>query len=109
MTWAAPVVILDLDDTLINFTGMAEELWRVLCDEVAPDLGLDGAALHTALMTERVAFWADPVLRATRLPVGFIWRIEGGRCARRALGPSPHLTAAIPRAALWRGRWRDLS
>jgi putative hydrolase of the HAD superfamily len=62
MTWAAPVVVLDLDDTLINFTGMAEELWRVLCDESASELGLDGAALHTALMTERVAFWADPEL-----------------------------------------------
>lgn len=62
MTWAAPVVVFDLDDTLINFTGMAEALWRTLCDESAPELGLDGAALHAALMTERVAFWADPEL-----------------------------------------------
>jgi putative hydrolase of the HAD superfamily len=60
MSWAAPVIILDLDDTIINFTGMSEESWRAICHESADELGVDGAALHAALMTERVAFWADP-------------------------------------------------
>jgi putative hydrolase of the HAD superfamily len=60
MTWAAPVIILDLDDTIINFTGMSEESWRVICRESADELGVDGDALHAALMVERVAFWADP-------------------------------------------------
>lgn len=55
-----PVVILDRDDTIINYTGMAEDLWRVICDESAGTLGLDGRRLHAALMVERVAFWADP-------------------------------------------------
>ena len=62
MTWAALVIIFDLDDTLINYTGMAEELWRVICDESGPSLGVDGTALHAALMVERVAFWDDPEL-----------------------------------------------
>jgi putative hydrolase of the HAD superfamily len=60
MTWVAPVVVFDLDDTIINFTGMAERLWQDICDEAAPNLGLDGAALHAALMIERIAYWADP-------------------------------------------------
>src|SRR5215212_2072527 len=62
MTWVAPVVILDLDDTVINFTGMAEECWRSICDEQSLALGVDGGQLHAALMVERVAFWADPEL-----------------------------------------------
>jgi putative hydrolase of the HAD superfamily len=41
---------------------MAEALWRDICDESGPGLGLDGAVLHAALMVERVAFWADPEL-----------------------------------------------
>lgn len=60
MTWAAPVIVLDLDDTIINFTGMSEESWRVICHESADELGVDGGALHAALMVERVAFWDDP-------------------------------------------------
>ena len=60
MSPLAPVVILDLDDTVINYTGMAEECWRVICDESADALGLDGPQLHAALMVERVAFWDDP-------------------------------------------------
>jgi putative hydrolase of the HAD superfamily len=60
VTWMPPVVVFDLDDTIINFTGMAEGLWRDICDEAAPNLGLDGAAFHAALMTERVAYWANP-------------------------------------------------
>src|SRR5215212_5530121 len=62
MTWVAPVVILDLDDTVINFTGMAEECWRGICDEQSLALGVDGGQLHAALMAERVRFWADPEL-----------------------------------------------
>jgi putative hydrolase of the HAD superfamily len=59
-SWAAPVIILDLDDTIINFTGLSEACWRIICDEAAPELGLEGAQLHAALMVERVAFWSDP-------------------------------------------------
>ena len=93
MTWAAPVVILDLDDTIINFTGMAEELWRVICDESAPGMGLDGATLHAALMTERVAFWADPALNqfgrhnlgeASRMVVGRAFAALGAGTTEQA-------------------------
>ena len=54
MTWAAPVIILDLDDTVINYTGMAEECWRVICDESAVDLAVDGGHLH-AMITNGAA------------------------------------------------------
>ena len=62
MTWASPVIILDLDDTVIDFTGMAEECWRVICVEFGATLGVDGEHLHATLMAERVTFWADPEL-----------------------------------------------
>ena len=60
MTWVPSVIVLDLDDTIINFTGMSEESWRIICRESADELSVDGDALHAALMVERVAFWADP-------------------------------------------------
>jgi hypothetical protein len=60
VTETSPVIVLDLDDTIINFRGMSEESWRVICRESADEVGVDGDALHAALMVERVAFWADP-------------------------------------------------
>jgi putative hydrolase of the HAD superfamily len=62
MSQLPPVIILDLDDTVIDFTGMSEECWRVLCHEEAIALGIDGGQLHATLMVERVRFWADPEL-----------------------------------------------
>ena len=88
MSWLPPVVILDLDDTIINFTGMAEACWRTICDEQGPVLGLDGAQLHAALMTERVAFWADP---------------ESNRFGRRNLVEASRLIVARAFAAVGAG------
>jgi putative hydrolase of the HAD superfamily len=62
MTWVAPVVILDLDDTVIDYTGASEACWRGICEEAAGPLGVECGQLHTALMAQRVAFWADPEL-----------------------------------------------
>ena len=45
---------------------MAEECWRVICDESSAALGVDGVHLHAALMAERVAFWADPEIESDR-------------------------------------------
>lgn len=82
MTWAAPVVILDLDDTLIDYTGASENCWRGICDESAVTLGLDGARLHATLMAQRVDFWADPELNR----IGRHDLLEGSRIiVRRTL------------------------
>lgn len=62
MSCLSRVVIFDLDDTVIDFTGMADECWRTICEESAAMLGVDGRHLHVTLMAERVTFWADPEL-----------------------------------------------
>ena len=59
MSWVRPVVILDLDDTLINHTGAAADCWRTICEEAAPSLGADGGQLHAAVMEFRTWFWSD--------------------------------------------------
>jgi putative hydrolase of the HAD superfamily len=94
VTALPPVVIFDLDDTLINYTGMSEELWRVICAEQAPAFGLDGNSLHAALIVERVRFWADPELNrlgrhnlveASRLVVAGAFRSLGAGTDAQAI------------------------
>jgi putative hydrolase of the HAD superfamily len=59
MSWVRPVVILDLDDTLIDYTGAASSCWQTICDETAPSIGAVGAQLHAAVMDTRTWYWAD--------------------------------------------------
>jgi putative hydrolase of the HAD superfamily len=59
MTWMRPVVILDLDDTLIDHTGGASGLWLEICDQFAPSLGVQVGPLHAAVMETRTWFWSD--------------------------------------------------
>jgi putative hydrolase of the HAD superfamily len=59
MSWVRPVVILDLDDTLIDYTGAASACWQTICDEAAPACGAVGAQLHAAVMEIRTWYWAD--------------------------------------------------
>ncbi|MCX6020638.1 MAG: HAD family hydrolase [Chloroflexi bacterium] len=54
-------VIFDLDDTLIDFSGSVETLWRRVCAEAADEVrGLDAAAFYAAIIRTRDWFWADP-------------------------------------------------
>jgi hypothetical protein len=80
MTWAAPVVILDLDDTVIDDTGGAEVCWRGVCDEAAGTLRVDGTQLDATPITQRLAFRAVPELnRLGRHEPGASKRIVGTR------------------------------
>jgi putative hydrolase of the HAD superfamily len=54
-------VLLDLDDTLINFDGVAEPVWRRLCGEIAEGyaLGVSPDALWHAIYLAKTDFWSD--------------------------------------------------
>jgi putative hydrolase of the HAD superfamily len=55
------VLLLDLDDTIIDFTGSRERCWRMACTEAAEDHpGLDVEALLREIDRVRGVFWADP-------------------------------------------------
>ena len=60
-TIAGQALLVDLDDTVINYGGSAEPSWRAVCawamDEVP---GVDADALFTAIDRVRKWYWSDP-------------------------------------------------
>lgn len=54
-------LLLDLDDTILDFSRMAPVLWRELCAEYGPRLGAaEAGALFDALQERARRFWSDP-------------------------------------------------
>jgi putative hydrolase of the HAD superfamily len=107
MTWVRPVVILDLDDTLIDHTGATSDCWRAICDERASALGADGAQLHAAVMEIRTWFWAD--LERNRIgranPIDASRQIVSLAFERLGVGGEDHVEAM---AVAYQERRRDL-
>jgi len=56
-----PVVLLDLDDTILDDSSQVSECWREACLDHRPGLGdLDPEALHDTIERVRDAYWSDP-------------------------------------------------
>jgi putative hydrolase of the HAD superfamily len=56
-----PVLLLDLDDTILDDSGARDECWRVACAEVAEaHPALDAKALRDEIERVRDVFWSDP-------------------------------------------------
>ncbi|MCX8213284.1 MAG: HAD family hydrolase [SAR202 cluster bacterium] len=54
-------MMIDLDDTLIDYTSGAAPTWRSVCEEVEPRVpGLDASILYDAITRTRAWFWSDP-------------------------------------------------
>ncbi|HEY3065424.1 MAG TPA: HAD family hydrolase [Methylomirabilota bacterium] len=53
-------VLLDLDDTLLDYSGGVDVCWRESCVKVAGPGGIDGARLAEAVFESRRWFWDDP-------------------------------------------------
>ncbi len=53
-------LLLDLDDTLLDYSGGVDACWRGSCEAVAAPAGVDAAALATAIEAVREWFWSDP-------------------------------------------------
>ena len=53
-------VLIDLDDTLLDYSGGVDLSWRSACASVAVQAGVDRVALETALIEARRSFWSDP-------------------------------------------------
>ena len=53
-------IIFDLDDTILDDTGLADACWREVCGDAAPRLdGLDPVALRAAIRREADWYWSD--------------------------------------------------
>ncbi|MBI2887730.1 MAG: HAD family hydrolase [Chloroflexi bacterium] len=54
-------ILLDLDDTILNFSGSVEPAWRAICARAAAGApGLDPESLYHAIDRVRTWYWADP-------------------------------------------------
>src|SRR5512140_2292554 len=62
MTNAYPnTLLVDLDDTVINYGGSTEASWREVCALAARQVaGLDAATLYAAIDRVRHWYWSDP-------------------------------------------------
>jgi putative hydrolase of the HAD superfamily len=53
-------LLVDLDDTLLDYTGDVDRSWREACLAVAVPAGLDLEIMVTAVAQARRLFWSDP-------------------------------------------------
>jgi len=54
-------ILLDLDDTILDFTASAARCWQRVCERFAPRIeGLAPATLLAAIAQGRLWFWDDP-------------------------------------------------
>ncbi len=52
-------LLVDLDDTLLDYSGGVEDSWRSACQALASTAGVDAVALADAVRIERRRFWDD--------------------------------------------------
>ncbi|HVQ76410.1 MAG TPA: HAD family hydrolase [Candidatus Binatia bacterium] len=102
------VVLFDLDDTLLDYSGGNEDCWRQSAVEVAVPAGVDLAPLIEALAEARRWLWSDPERhRRERTDMLGAWRkiaerALSGRCAEEVrLAASMADDYAARRRAAW--------
>jgi putative hydrolase of the HAD superfamily len=91
-----PVLLLDLDDTILDDSGARDACWRAACEEHAERAGVEAEALLREIERVRAEFWSDEERHR-------VWRQKmreaTGRVATdalRALGvDDPELGASI--------------
>jgi putative hydrolase of the HAD superfamily len=53
-------LLVDLDDTLLDYTGGVDQSWQEACGAACPPAGVDPVALVGAVARARRWFWSDP-------------------------------------------------
>ncbi|PYM23889.1 MAG: phosphoglycolate phosphatase [Candidatus Rokuibacteriota bacterium] len=87
-------LLLDLDDTLLDYSGGAEHCWTEACRAVAGTLDL--VRLVEALTVSRRSFWDDPERqRRERVNMLRAWTQIAARALEAYGAPAPGLAAAI--------------
>jgi FMN phosphatase YigB (HAD superfamily) len=87
-------LLLDLDDTLLDYSGGVDECWSQACAAVAIDL--DHARLVAALAESRRSFWDDPERqRRERVNMLRAWTQIAAGALEACGAPAPELGAAI--------------
>jgi putative hydrolase of the HAD superfamily len=100
-------LLVDLDDTLLDYSGGVDACWEAACASAAPDV--DRVALLTALLGARQWFWSDPERhRRERVDMLGAWTKIAAHALEVCGGADPRTAAAIAeiyaerRRAAWR-------
>jgi putative hydrolase of the HAD superfamily len=95
-------LLLDLDDTLLDYSGGVDACWQAACVSAAP--GVAQASLIAALAVTRRTFWSDPEHnRRERVHMVRAWTQIAGQALEQC-GADPQLGAAIAEAFAARRR-----
>jgi len=89
-------LLVDLDDTLLDYSGGVDECWSAACETVTAPAGVDTAALIDAVRKARRWFWDDPERhRAERVDMLGAWRKIVAHGLERMGTPNAPLAAAV--------------
>ena len=89
-------LLVDLDDTLLDYSGGVEDSWRSACQALATTAGVDAVALADAVRIERRRFWDDVSRhRIERVNMMGAWTKIAANGLERMGAPSPELAARI--------------
>src|SRR5262245_6017877 len=101
-------LLVDLDDTLLDYTGGVDETWREACATCAP-AGLDPAALAAAIARSRRWFWDDPERhRRERVDMMGAWTKIAAHALEEFGAPSSRLAPSIAEDYAAR-RWQRMA
>jgi putative hydrolase of the HAD superfamily len=102
-------LLVDLDDTLLDYSGGVDECWEGACRSVAEPAGIDVAALLPALARSRRWFWDDPVRHAReRTDMNGAWRQIVAHALEGIGRPSERLAVEVAEAFA-ANRWRRMA
>ena len=89
-------LLVDLDDTLLDYSGGVDECWSAACATVTAPAGVDAAALIDAVRMARRWFWDDPGRhRRERVDMLGAWRKIVAHGLEQMGAPNAPLAAAV--------------
>ncbi len=89
-------LLVDLDDTLLDYSGGVDDCWTAACRTVAAPAGVDPASLVESVRTARRWFWDDPERhRRERVNMLGAWTKIVAHGFERLGAPNEVLAAAI--------------
>ena len=101
-------LLVDLDDTLLDYSGGVDDCWERACHSAAGPAGIDVALLMPALARSRRWFWDDPVRHAReRTDMDGAWRQIVAHALEGMGRPSERLAAEVAEAFA-ANRWRRM-
>ena len=89
-------LLVDLDDTLLDYSGGVDECWTAACEAMGAPAGVEAASLVQSVRTARRWFWDDPERhRRERVNMLGAWTKIVANGLERLGTPNDGLAAAI--------------